>query len=98
MSQTQAKGTLHEWSQSAPYWEKHAQTIRAIYAPLTRGLMEEAGIERGQSVLDGAGGKSRGRLACLERISFGFSCRGRPASGYPGPCPDRAKHDDVVVP
>ena len=47
---------LREWRETAPHWEEHAPTIRAMFAPLTRALIEEAGIRPGQRVLDVAGG------------------------------------------
>lgn len=49
-------GLLQEWRESAPYWKKHARIIRTMFAPLTRALIEDAGIEAGQKVLDVAGG------------------------------------------
>lgn len=56
MSQVQAADTLREWRESAKYWQKHSATIRSMFAPLTRALIEDAGISPGQSVLDVAGG------------------------------------------
>jgi ubiquinone/menaquinone biosynthesis C-methylase UbiE len=47
---------LQEWRESAPYWDKHSQTIRTMFAPVTEALIEEAGIKSGQKVLDVAGG------------------------------------------
>ncbi len=56
MSDIQASDTLREWTESAPYWEKYSATIRTMFAPVTRALIEDAGITKGQSVLDVAGG------------------------------------------
>lgn len=47
---------LQEWRASAPYWERHAATFRAMFAPITDQLIKEAGIVKGQTVLDVAGG------------------------------------------
>lgn len=47
---------LEEWRESARYWTKHSPIIRIMFAPLTRALIEHAGIREGQSVLDVAGG------------------------------------------
>jgi hypothetical protein len=58
MRQTPSDEALREWRDSAPYWEKHAPNIRRMFAPLTRTLVEEAGIHRGQKVLDVTGKKS----------------------------------------
>ncbi|HXG66064.1 MAG TPA: class I SAM-dependent methyltransferase, partial [Blastocatellia bacterium] len=68
MSQVQTNDTLREYSESAPYWEKHAQTIRAMYAPLTSALTEEAGITRGWNVLDVAGGSGEPSLTIAEVV------------------------------
>src|SRR5437588_8728609 len=68
MSQTPADDTLREWRESARYWEKHAPTIRAMFAPLTRALIEEAGICRGQKVLDVAGGPGEPSLTIAEVV------------------------------
>ena len=56
------------WRESAPYWEKHAPTIRVMFAPLTRALIEEAGIRAGQSVLDVAGGPGEPSLTIAEVV------------------------------
>ena|SRR2546425_621595 len=56
MSGVQSNNTLREWSESAQYWEKHAPTLRMIFAPVTRALIEEASIVAGQTVLDVAAG------------------------------------------
>ena len=68
MSQTQPDDTLREWRASAPYWEKHAHTIRQMFAPVTRALIEEAGIRRGQIVLDVAGGPGEPSLTIAEVV------------------------------
>jgi SAM-dependent methyltransferase len=56
MSQVQALETLQEWRDTARYWKKHSATIRSMFAPLTRALIEASGIKVGQLVLDVAGG------------------------------------------
>src|SRR5688500_7201194 len=56
MSQVQLSDTLHEWRESAKYWETHAQTIQKMFAPVTAALIEDAGIIEGDTVLDVAGG------------------------------------------
>ena len=43
---------LNRWSGSAPYWEKHREIIRQMFAPVTQALVEDVRIGRGQSVLD----------------------------------------------
>ncbi len=48
--------TKQQWSESAYYWEKHRETIRTMFAPISQALVEVAMITPGQFVLDiGAG-------------------------------------------
>jgi SAM-dependent methyltransferase len=56
LTHIKAGDTLREWRESAPYWEKHREIIRTMFAPVTEAIIEEAGIIPGQSVLDVAGG------------------------------------------
>ena len=51
MGQVQMVDTLREWRESAEYWERHAQTIRTMFAPVTRSLIEDAGISEGDMEL-----------------------------------------------
>ena len=69
MSHVQIDDTLREWRESAKYWVKHSATIRAMLAPLTRALIEEAGIVQGQSVLDIAGGTGEPSLTIAETVA-----------------------------
>jgi ubiquinone/menaquinone biosynthesis C-methylase UbiE len=73
MDQAQVDDTLREWSESARYWEKHARTIRMMFAPLTRALIEEAGIRQGQVVLDVAGGPGEPSLTIAETVGVSGS-------------------------
>jgi ubiquinone/menaquinone biosynthesis C-methylase UbiE len=50
------ENVVEQWRESAKYWAKHSDTIRTMFMPLTRALVEHAGIHEGQSVLDVAGG------------------------------------------
>ncbi|MGH9968933.1 MAG: class I SAM-dependent methyltransferase [Pyrinomonadaceae bacterium] len=69
MSSIQSKDSLlREWRESAPYWERHAKTIRTMFAPVTRALIEEAGITEGQKVLDVAGGPGEPSLSIAEVV------------------------------
>ncbi|MDQ3802581.1 MAG: class I SAM-dependent methyltransferase [Acidobacteriota bacterium] len=68
MSQRKEDDNLREWGESAPYWEKDAPTIRAMFSPLTRALIEEAGIRQGLSVLDVAGGPGEPALTIAEAV------------------------------
>lgn len=44
------------WRDSAPFWEKHREIIRQMFAPVTQALVESALISRGSAVLDIATG------------------------------------------
>jgi ubiquinone/menaquinone biosynthesis C-methylase UbiE len=62
------ENTLSEWAETAKYWTMHRHTIRTMFAPLTRALIEQAGIVRGQSVLDVAGGAGEPSLTIAETV------------------------------
>ena len=68
MGQVQMVDTLREWRESAEYWERHAQTIRTMFAPVTRSLIEDAGISEGDKVLDVAGGPGEPSLTIAEVV------------------------------
>jgi len=53
---SESKDILGEWRESAPYWAMHADTVRSMFEPITRVLIDAAGVSRGQTVLDVAGG------------------------------------------
>jgi len=52
----QNQTVLARWSESAPYWEKHRDTIREMFAPVTQALIEDAEIAERCTVLDVATG------------------------------------------
>lgn len=60
--------TLQQWRETAGYWAKHHDTIRTMFAPLTRALIEHAGIAQGQSILDVAGGAGEPSLTIAETV------------------------------
>lgn len=62
------KNVLEEWRGSASYWEKHGDTIRTMFAPITQALIEAAEIKKGQSVLDVAGGTGEPSLTIAEIV------------------------------
>ncbi len=68
MTHTQADDTLREWRENARYWEKHSHTIRTMFSPVTKALIDEAGIIAGQSVLDVAGGAGEPSLTIAEIV------------------------------
>ena len=73
MSQVLVSDTLQEWQHTAPYWTKHHDTIRTMFAPLTRALIEQAPVVQGQSVLDVAGGAGEPSLTIAQAVGpLGF--------------------------
>ncbi len=60
--------SLDVWRESAKYWTKHSDTIHQMFVPLTRALIERAGIHEGQSVLDIAGGAGEPSLTIAETV------------------------------
>jgi ubiquinone/menaquinone biosynthesis C-methylase UbiE len=68
MSQVVVRDTLQEWKETASYWTKHHDTIRMMFAPLTRVLIKQAHIVLGQSVLDVAGGAGEPSLTIAETV------------------------------
>src|SRR5262245_28815588 len=59
---------LNPWSQSAPYWEQHRETIRGMFAPITLALIQDARIAKGQTVLDVATGPGEPALTIAEVV------------------------------
>ena len=47
---------ISAWRASAPFWEKHREIIRQMFAPVTQALVEDGLIGRGSTVLDIATG------------------------------------------
>jgi hypothetical protein len=54
---------INRWSGSAPYWEKHREIIRQMFAPVTQALAEDAQISGRQTVLDIATGPGEPALS-----------------------------------
>src|SRR5215204_3807469 len=59
---------LQVWQESAKYWTKHSHMIHKMFAPLTRALIDRAGIGQGQTVLDVAGGAGEPSLTIAETV------------------------------
>lgn len=60
--------TLQQWQETAEYWTRHHDTIRTMFAPLTRALIEQAQIVQGKSVIDVAGGAGEPSLTIAEAV------------------------------
>jgi len=68
MSQAVVSNTLKQWQETAVYWSKHHHTIRTMFAPLTRALIEQAQIAQGQRVVDIAGGAGEPSLTIAQTV------------------------------
>jgi SAM-dependent methyltransferase len=47
---------INGWRASAPFWEKHREIIRQMFAPVTQALIDDANVGTGDAVLDVATG------------------------------------------
>jgi SAM-dependent methyltransferase len=56
------------WSDSAPFWEKHREVVRQMFAPVTRALVEDGLIGGGQTVLDIATGPGEPALSVTDLV------------------------------
>src|ERR1700751_3372248 len=59
---------ISAWRDSAPFWEKHREIIRQMFARVTQALVEEALICTGQTVLDIATGPGEPALTLAARV------------------------------
>lgn len=59
---------INRWSGSAPFWEKHRDVIRHMFAPVTEALVEEAQIGSRHSVLDVATGPGEPALTIASLV------------------------------
>ncbi len=50
------QAVIDGWSGAAPFWEKHRETIRQMFAPVTQALVQDSLIGSGDAVLDIATG------------------------------------------
>lgn len=61
---------INQWSESAPYWEKHREIIREMFAPVTQALIEDAEIAHRRTVLDVATGPGEPALTIAGLIGY----------------------------
>jgi ubiquinone/menaquinone biosynthesis C-methylase UbiE len=59
---------INRWSDSAPYWEKHHEIIRQMFAPITQALAEDAQIGSQHTVLDIATGPGEPALSIAAAV------------------------------
>jgi len=65
---SQTAEVLREWRESAFYWQKHADTIRTMFGPITQALIEDSEIVEGDAVLDVAGGAGEPSLTIAKNV------------------------------
>ena len=73
MNREQQEDVLRAWRESARYWERHGDVIRAMFDPVARAMIEDAGITAGQDVLDVAGGAGEPAFTIAETVGFSGS-------------------------
>jgi len=59
---------IQRWTGSAPFWEKHRDIIRQMFAPVTRALAEAAEIGSEHTVLDVATGPGEPALSLADVV------------------------------
>jgi ubiquinone/menaquinone biosynthesis C-methylase UbiE len=59
---------IERWTSSAPYWEKHREIIKQMFAPVTEALVEDGQIGSGQTVLDIATGPGEPALTIAQLV------------------------------
>lgn len=64
----QSDKVLNAWRESAQYWDKHRAVISEMLAPLSEVMIATAGVSKGSSVLDVAGGAGEPSLAIAEVV------------------------------
>jgi SAM-dependent methyltransferase len=57
------QAVINGWSGAAPFWEKHREVIRQMFAPVTQALVEDGLIGSGHAVLDIATGPGEPALS-----------------------------------
>lgn len=62
---------IARWTGSAPYWEKHYQVIRQLFAPVTDALVQDAQISAQHQVLDLATGPGEPALSLAPLVGPG---------------------------
>src|SRR5436190_1150410 len=65
---SQQEDVINRWSNSAPYWEKHRETIRRMISPVSEALIADAEVTSGNSVLDVATGPGEPALRVSEIV------------------------------
>ena len=67
MDDGQSKAS-RSWDESGRYWDKHGQTIRAMFEPISIALIDACKIRANDSVLDVAAGIGEPSLLIANKI------------------------------
>ena len=67
---------ISRWTGSAPYWEKHRENLRLMFGPVTEAIVEEAQMEKSQTVLDVATGPGEPALTMASKVGAEGKVRG----------------------
>lgn len=62
------KDVINRWSEAAPFWKKHREVIRQMFAPVTAALTEDGRIGSGAAVLDVATGPGEPALTIVSSV------------------------------
>jgi len=71
-----AQDIIRRWSDAAPFWEKHRELIRQMFAPVTNSLVEDAKIGPGHAVLDISTGPGEPALSIASLVGTEGSVTG----------------------
>src|SRR3954465_11502079 len=69
LNQKQRSEVDAKWRDAAPYWHRHAETVRSMFAPVTAAMIKAAEIAPGDGVLDIAGGSGEPALTIAEHVA-----------------------------
>ena len=64
----ETREVFDQWNEGALYWERHRSAIERMFAPVAAALAEDAGIARGQTVLDVATGPGEPALTLARLV------------------------------
>jgi ubiquinone/menaquinone biosynthesis C-methylase UbiE len=92
-----SKEVLDAWETSSQYWNKYQAMIETMFAPLSRAIIEAAGITSGQAVLDVGGGSGEPSLTIAPMVGeSGSVVYTDPAAGMVSTARDEAARRGVT--
>jgi SAM-dependent methyltransferase len=91
------KEVLASWETSSQYWNKYQAMIETMFAPLSRAIIDAAGITAGQAVLDVGGGSGEPSLTIAPVVGeSGSVVYTDPAAGMVSTARDEATRRGVT--